>query len=91
MGTIRVAFLQLTAGTTVGDNLRSGLEACRKARASGADIALLPEVWSHGYAFPDADDDAACFGGTLLAAACALPAPPAAAAGCRGGGGGWFH
>jgi predicted amidohydrolase len=56
MGTIRVAFLQLTAGATVADNLQSGVEACRQARANGADIALLPEVWSHGYAFPDADD-----------------------------------
>ena len=59
MGVIRVAFLQLTAGATVEDNLRSGIEACREARAQGSDIALLPEVWSHGYAFPDADDSAA--------------------------------
>ena len=56
MGVVRVAFLQLTVGPTVDDNLRSGIEACREARDHGADIALLPEVWSHGYAFPDADD-----------------------------------
>ena len=56
---IRVALLQLESGATTGDNLRSGLAACREARANGADIALLPEVWSHGYAFPDADDGAA--------------------------------
>ena len=59
MGVIRVAFLQLTAGPTVEENLRSGLEMCREARTHGADIALLPEVWSHGYVFPDADDSAA--------------------------------
>ena len=29
------------------------------ARANGADIALLPEVWSHGYTFPNAEDAAA--------------------------------
>ena len=53
MGVIRVAFLQLTAGATVEDNLRSGLAACREAREHGADIALLPEVWSHGYELAD--------------------------------------
>ena len=53
MRVIRVALLQLSAGATIGENLRSGLAACREARANGADIALLPEVWSHGYAFPE--------------------------------------
>jgi len=56
MGVIRVALLQLGAGAVVEENLRSGLAACREARTNGADIALLPEVWSHGYALPDADD-----------------------------------
>ena len=59
MSVIRVALLQLTAGATTGENLRSGLAACREARANGTDVALLPEVWSHGYSFPDADDGAA--------------------------------
>ena len=59
MGVIRVALLQLSAGATVSENLRSGLAACREARENGADIALLPEVWSHGYALPDAADTAA--------------------------------
>ena len=54
MAVIRVAPLQLSAGAAVEENLRSGLAACREARANGADIALLPEVWSHGYALPDA-------------------------------------
>ncbi len=59
MGVIRVAFLQLTAGATVEDNLRAGLEACREARDHGADIALLPEIWSHGYALADTDENGA--------------------------------
>ena len=54
MAVIRVALLQLSAGAVVEENLRSGLAACREARANGADIALLPEAWSHGYALPDA-------------------------------------
>ena len=56
MSAIRVALLQLSTSTAIGENLRSGLAACREARANGADIALLPEVWSHGYALPNADD-----------------------------------
>ena len=56
MNVIRVALLQLEPGATTSENLRSGLAACREARANGADIALLPEVWSHGYAFPNPDD-----------------------------------
>ncbi len=59
MGVVRVAFLQLSVGATVEDNLRSGLDACREAREGGADIALLPEVWSHGYALADTDDSGA--------------------------------
>ena len=59
MSVIRVALLQIESGATTGENLRSGLAACREARANGADIALLPEVWSHDYAFPNAEDAAA--------------------------------
>ena len=59
MSVIRVALLQLSTSTAIGENLRSGLAACREARAKGADIALLPEVWSHGYALPNADDASA--------------------------------
>ena len=55
MAAIRVALLQLSAGADIKENLLSGLAACREARANGADIALLPEAWSHGYALPDAD------------------------------------
>ena len=59
MGVIRVGLLQLTAGATVEDNLRSGLAACREARNHGADIALFPEVWSHGYELADTAESGA--------------------------------
>ena len=32
-------------------NLEKGIEACRKAKALGADLALFPEMWNIGYAF----------------------------------------
>ena len=33
-------------------NLEKGIEACRQAKEKGADIAIFPEMWSCGYAFP---------------------------------------
>ena len=53
MGTIRIALLQLDSGPNLAATLDKGLEACRDARRSGADIALFPEIWSHGYRFFD--------------------------------------
>jgi N-carbamoylputrescine amidase len=32
-------------------NLGKGLEACRKAKALGTELALFPEMWNIGYAF----------------------------------------
>jgi predicted amidohydrolase len=32
---------------------------CRRAAAAGADLVLMPEMWSHGYWLPDPDDRAA--------------------------------
>lgn len=47
---LQVALLQLAAnGADQTANLAKGLEACRQAKAMGADIALFPEVWSIGY------------------------------------------
>lgn len=40
-------------------NLEKGLEACRKAKALGADLALFPEMWNIGYAFCPPDQKAA--------------------------------
>lgn len=53
MSCLTVALLQLLPGKTLADNLQKGLDACRKARASGADIALFPEMWSCGYSIPE--------------------------------------
>lgn len=47
---ITVALLQLRPCATQEENLKKGLEACKRAKASGADIALFPEMWSNGYA-----------------------------------------
>jgi predicted amidohydrolase len=51
MSIFRVALLQLTAEPLdQAANLAKGLEACRQARAMGADLALFPEMWNIGYA-----------------------------------------
>jgi predicted amidohydrolase/predicted N-acetyltransferase YhbS len=53
---LRVALLQLvSAGRDRDANLAKGEAFCRRAAASGADVALLPELWSIGYAGFDAD------------------------------------
>ncbi len=56
MAVLKVALLQLAAGETLDETLHKGLSACREAAANGADIALFPEVWSHGYDFGDLED-----------------------------------
>ena len=38
---------------TRAENLQKGIEACREAKKSGADIALFPEMWSDGYRIPE--------------------------------------
>lgn len=51
---MHVALLQLASnGVDRERNLADGLEACRQASAAGADLALLPEMWSIGYTFPN--------------------------------------
>lgn len=47
-----VALLQLIAGNTPEENLKKGMEACRRAKGMGADLALFPEMWNVGYAIP---------------------------------------
>src|ERR1700683_3508919 len=56
MSTLKIALLQVGDCGSLGANLKSGLEACASAAANGADIALLPEIWSHGYRFFEAND-----------------------------------
>ena len=49
MKEFRVALLQLLPCGSLEQNLQKGLEACRRAAAMGADLALFPEMWSNGY------------------------------------------
>jgi len=50
---LRIALLQIAPTGTLAGNLEKGLAACREAKALGADVALLPEMWSNGYAIYD--------------------------------------
>ncbi len=49
---LKIALLQLLPGRGLEEQYRIGREACEKAKAMGADIALFPEMWSCGYTFP---------------------------------------
>ena len=49
---LKLALLQLLPGPDEEARLGQGLDACRRARALGADIALFPEMWSCGYSIP---------------------------------------
>lgn len=58
MSILKVALLQIAPTGSLSGNLEKGLTACRRAAAMGADIALLPEMWSNGYNIydrPEAD------------------------------------
>lgn len=48
----KVALLQLMPEKTIKGNLKKGLNACKKAKEMGADIAVFPEMWSAGYNIP---------------------------------------
>lgn len=53
---LRIALLQLaSAGDDRRSRLERGRDACREAAARGAHLALFPESFSTGYAFPDGD------------------------------------
>ena len=49
---VKIAFIQLIPGKTIGERYETGQAACQKAKARGADIALFPEMWSCGYYIP---------------------------------------
>lgn len=53
MASLKIALLQLLPGCSLEENLRIGMDACRKAKKMGADIALFPEMWSVGYSIPE--------------------------------------
>ena len=52
----KIALLQLLPGKTLEEQLRKGVEACRKAKEMGADVALFPEMWSDGYYLPQDEE-----------------------------------
>jgi N-carbamoylputrescine amidase len=59
VSTLRVALLQLAGcGLDLEASLAKGEDACRRAAAAGADLALFPECWSTGYLAFDAADRA---------------------------------
>ena len=53
MKSLKIALLQLLPCETSLGNLKKGMEACRKAKEMGADIALFPEMWNIGYSIPE--------------------------------------
>ena len=59
MAHVNVALLQLARSTDLDQTRVRGNEACRMAKGMGADIALLPEMWSCGYSFYDHADPTA--------------------------------
>lgn len=50
---MKIALLQIMPTGSLEGNRAKGMEACRKAKALGADIALFPEMWSVGYCIPE--------------------------------------
>lgn len=49
----KVALLQLDAINNSDESLIKGIEACKKAKKLGADIAVFPEMWNIGYEMPN--------------------------------------
>jgi len=54
---LKIALLQLLPGKGLDDQLKIGINACRKAKEMGADIALFPEMWSTGYVIPQEESE----------------------------------
>lgn len=52
MTSFKTALLQLMPTGSLEGNLQKGLQACRSAKAMGANLALFPEMWSTGYQIP---------------------------------------
>lgn len=47
---LKIALLQIAPGASLEQNRSKGVDACRRAKEMGADIALFPEMYSNGYA-----------------------------------------
>lgn len=50
---LKIALLQIAPQNSLEENLKKGMDACKRAKALGADIALFPEMWSNGYRIYD--------------------------------------
>lgn len=46
---LKIALLQIKPCHTLEKNMQKGIQACKRAKSLGADIALFPEMWSNGY------------------------------------------
>jgi predicted amidohydrolase len=54
----KVALLQISSfGDDQGKNLAKGVQACREAKALGADLAVFPELWNIGFPPPPLDPE----------------------------------
>lgn len=53
----KVAILQLNGINNSNLSLNKGIEACKKAKKLGADIAVFPEMWNIGYELPNNNED----------------------------------
>lgn len=53
MKTLKIALMQLLPLNSIEENMKKGVEYCKKAKEAGADIALFPEMWSVGYTIPE--------------------------------------
>ncbi len=51
------AILQLDSINDQTESLIKGIEACKKAKKMGADIAVFPEMWNVGYEMPNSAED----------------------------------
>lgn len=55
--TINIALLQIQATGSIEQNMKKGIEYCRRAKQMGADICVFPEMWNEGYQIPENMDE----------------------------------
>ena len=46
---INIGILQILPSQLQEENLKKGIDACRKVKVKGADIIVFPEMWNIGY------------------------------------------
>ena len=52
MKKLKLALLQITAGSTIEETTNKGIQYCKMAKEAGADIAFFPEMYNNGYDIP---------------------------------------